>query len=117
MPTLISFLSSDEKANNHVIKLIEDSDWDNIILIKGKNISDIKTNKKIDYIDIDNNLLLPLLVSDLKQSLKDKINDTEVYINFIAGSGKEHMSLLSALLKLGLGIRLIAYTKEGVKEV
>jgi hypothetical protein len=27
------------------------------------------------------------------------------------------MATLSALLKLGLGIRLMAYTKEGVREI
>ena len=41
----------------------------------------------------------------------------ETAVNLISGDGKEHMALLSALLKLGVGIRLIALTKEGVKEV
>jgi len=34
-----------------------------------------------------------------------------------SGSGKEHMALLSALLKLGLGIRLVSFTNNGIKEL
>ena len=46
-----------------------------------------------------------------------KIKDSEVAVNFVSGTGKEHMALLSALLKLGIGIRLLALTKEGVTEI
>ena len=53
----------------------------------------------------------------LRAQLKEKINDIEVALNMISGSGKLHMATLSALLKLGLGIRLIALTKQGVKEI
>ena len=37
--------------------------------------------------------------------------------NFVSGMGKEHMALISALLKLGVGIRLMALTKNGIEEV
>ena len=51
------------------------------------------------------------------QGLKDKISDTEVAVNVISGTGKEHMAIISAILKMGLGIRLIALTKDGVEEI
>jgi len=38
-------------------------------------------------------------------------------VNIVSGDGKEHMALISALLKLGLGIRFVALTKEGIKEI
>jgi len=41
-----------------------------------------------------------------------KTDDTEVAVNFISGSGNEHMSILSTLLKLGLGIRLVRYYRD-----
>jgi hypothetical protein len=49
--------------------------------------------------------------------LKDKIKGTEVALNLVSGTGKEHMAILAALLKLGVGIRLVALTKEGFKEI
>jgi len=57
------------------------------------------------------------LVEDIKKQLKDKISGTEVALNLVSGTGKEHMAILSAILKLGLGLRFIALTKDGVKEV
>ena len=52
-----------------------------------------------------------------KITLKGKIKDPEVDVNFISGTGREHMALMSALLKLGVGIRLVAITKEGMEEI
>ena len=51
------------------------------------------------------------------KNLKGKIKDPEIDINFISGTGREHMALMSALLKLGVGIRLKALTKEGAEEI
>tara|TARA_Y100000310_G_scaffold328469_1_gene396639 strand:+ start:1045 stop:1392 length:348 start_codon:yes stop_codon:yes gene_type:complete len=66
-----------------------------------------------------------LIVVDTKKSLKDlsqeiysalhKQNlDLEVAVNMQSGSGNEHMALLAALLKLGVGIRLV-YEQEGMQ--
>jgi hypothetical protein len=66
---------------------------------------------------IDPSKFLPELVEDLKNVLKGKINGLEVGVNFISGSGKEHMALMSALQQLGIGLRLVALTKDGVKEI
>ena len=57
------------------------------------------------------------IVKDIHKQLQGKIDDLEVAVNLVSGEGKEHMALLSALMKLGLGIRLIALTKNGVEEI
>jgi len=38
-------------------------------------------------------------------------------LNIVSGDGREHMAIISALLQLGLGIRLVALTKEGVRVI
>jgi len=55
------------------------------------------------------------IFKELKSGIKT--NETEIALNIASGSGKEHMALISALLKLGVGIRFIALTKEGIKEI
>ena len=50
---------------------------------------------------------VPMLVHELKQLLKDKISDFEVAVNFVSGSGKEHMALLETVLEMGLNFRLV----------
>jgi len=49
--------------------------------------------------------------------LKGKIKGTEVAINLVSGIGKEHMAIISAVLKLGVGVRFMAITAEGIKEL
>lgn len=51
------------------------------------------------------------------KELRSKIKGTEVALNMTSGSGDEHMALLSALLKLGLGIRLVVTTETGLVEL
>ena len=45
------------------------------------------------------------------------INGMEVALNFVSGRGKEHMALVSAVLKLGLGVRFIALKPGGIEEI
>jgi len=118
MTELIACLSSGKGTWGHVAKLISDQDWEKIYLLTndfGKE--NFKTEKKFEFILIDENKPLSDLIEDIRKKLKEKIQGTEVALNFISGSGKEHMAILSALLKLGVGIRLVALTKDGIKEV
>ena len=58
------------------------------------------------------------LKSDLMEKLKVKLaGDFEVALSIASGSGKEHMALISALLSIPVGIRLVVYTKEGVQVI
>ena len=118
MTELIACVSSGKGTWGHVARLMQDQEWDKIILITNEfGKENFKAEKPAEIIIINENKFLPDLIEDIKTQLKDKIIGTEVAVNFISGSGKEHMALLSALLKLGVGIRLTALTKEGIKEV
>ena len=118
MPSLIAVLSSGKGTWSHVDKIITEQEWDNIYLITNEfGIENFKPQKKVEYILINSNRFLPDLIGDIKKQLENKVKDTEVALNFMSGNGKEHMAVLSALLKLGLAIRLVAITPQGVKEV
>ena len=118
MTSLIAVLSTGKGTWAHVEKVIQEKEWDNIFLITNDfGVKNFKPQKKVDYILIDSNKFLPEMVEDIKKQLENKIPDTEVALNFVSGNGKEHMAVMSALLKLGLGIRLVALTTKGVKEI
>ena len=120
MTELIACFSSGEATRKHVAKLIEGESWEKAYIITDesnkKGFPEIN-NTQIEFITIAHEQFLPELIEEIKNHLKDKLIGPEVAINLISGTGKEHMALLSALLKLGVGIRLVALTKEGVKEV
>ncbi|MEK6922476.1 MAG: hypothetical protein AABX08_01595 [Nanoarchaeota archaeon] len=118
MPTLIANLSTGKGTWGHVARLIEGDEWDKIILITndyGKE--NFNKNEKTELMSVKVEAGLKELRDEIYNILKERVKDTEVGVNVISGSGKEHMALISALLKLGVGIRLVALTKEGVEEI
>lgn len=118
MTDLVACLSSGEKSWGHIARLVKEQDWKNIFLITnefGKN--SFKADKQVDFIVVDFQKPVFELIEDIKRGLKGKITDLEVALNIVSGTGKEHMAILSALLKLGVGIRLMAVTKDGIREL
>ena len=118
MTCLIACVSSGKGTWGHVQRLINEQEWEKVFLITDEfGKENFECEKQAECILIDSKKFLPELTENIRKALDGKIKDTEVAVNFISGNGKEHMALLSALLKLGLGIRLMALTTEGVKEV
>ena len=118
MTCLIANLSSGKGTLAHVSRVIDDISWEKIFLVATKEAKAVfKPNKGVEYILIDEKLHTSDLTQDIYNKLKGRIFDTEVALNLISGNGKEHMAVLSALLRLGLGVRLVALTKEGVREI
>ena len=118
MTDLVACLSSGEKSWAHVSRLIKEQEWKKIFLITndfGRN--NFKSEKNFEFVVVDFQKPVFELIEDIRRGLKGKLTDLEVALNIVSGSGKEHMAILSALLKLGVGVRLMAVTKEGVREL
>lgn len=89
--------------------------FDNIYVIsEGIEEIDVKSLRPEQKISL---LLMPemqitqlskALLYELKSQLsKDKIVDLDIAVNISSGSGKIHSAAISALMKLGYGIRLV----------
>lgn len=118
MTELVACLSSNEKSWGHIEKLIGGQEWSNVFLVASEFASkNFKAKNKVTFIVVDFEKPVFELISQIKNSLSGRITDLEVALNLVSGTGKDHMALLSALLKLGVGVRLMAATKEGVKEL
>ena len=55
------------------------------------------------------------LKKEIMDKLKGRLSEFEAALSLASGNGKEHMALISALLSIPVGIRLVVYTKEGVE--
>ena len=119
MTDLVACLSSGKGTWGHVAKLIEDAAFENVYIVTdsfGKeNFKPAKNNTHL--IVIDPNKTISEMAEDVTNNLKGKLKGLDVAINIVSGSGKEHMAVISAVLKLGFGIRFIAFTPEGIKEI
>lgn len=114
---LIACLGSDRESWGQVTGLINHGNWDKIILIKTQDSQDYPTPQGVEEIIIDSSKPLVFLKQDLLSRLKNKFSEFEASLSIASGSGKEHMAIISALLSIPVGIRLVAFTKNGVEYV
>jgi len=118
MTELVACLSTGKGTWGHVSRLISDGTWENVILVTNEfGKENFANGKNAVLVSIDSRKPILELVNDIKNALEGKLKGPEVAVNIVSGDGKEHMALISALLKLGLGIRFVAVTKEGIKEI
>jgi len=120
MPVLVANLSSGKGTWGQLTRIINDSDWDKIILVTTEFGRDnFKPLKQVEYIVIDPNFFsLTKLISTLKSAFKELIkNELEVSLNIISGTGKEHTAIISGLIQAGISFRFIALTGEGIKDI
>jgi len=114
MADLVAFLSSGKGTWAPLMKVVESPSWNNVFLLAptffAQKFQNVKQN--VHVIPIDDNKDIASLTLDIQNALQGKVS-SEVGVNFISGSGKEHMALLAALLKMGIGIRFVAHTEQG----
>lgn len=117
MTDLIAFLSTGKGSWAQVSSVINGEDWKKIYLLTndfGKE--KYKPNDKTELIVLDMNLDEEKMRDQIQTALKKKISG-DVAVNLISGSGKEHMALLGALTKCGVGIRFVTSTDQGIVEI
>ncbi len=115
---LVAFIGTDKENWGQITALSNRIDSEKIFLVKNKEVSGFPENNKSEIISVDSSSSLFELKNEILEKLKSKLNnDFEVAVSLASGNGKEHMALISALLSIPVGIRLVAYTKEGIQFV
>ena len=118
MTILVACIGTGKGTWAHVTKLIKDIDWEHIYIITNQfGKEQFKQEKQnTTFILVNEEQYLPEMTENIRKELDGKLFG-DAAVNFISGDGKQHMAMLSALLKVGAGIRLTAVTTEGVKEI
>ena len=117
MTELIACLSTGKGTWAHVSRLIDGADWEKVFLVTNEFGLRFNTRGKGEFVVTDFDKGIYSIMNDIVKQLQGKLKGFEVALNLASGSGKEHMAIISALLKLGVGFRLVVLTKEGVKEI
>ena len=127
MAHLIACLGSDKETWNDVNKVIQSGFFDKVYIITTEAserhyvkpiLPALKNNVIIKLVKLNFNNASEDLVPELyvilkKYFLEDKIQDLDIAVNIISGTGKEHSIIISTLMKLGYGIRLVDLDKNG----
>ena len=116
MTSLVACLGKEQGTIAHVAEVVKKEEWDKVYIITEEKPVNFP-KEKVEFIMINEKQMLPILSINIQDSLKSKINDIDVAFNLVSGSGKLHTATLSALLKVGLAIRLVVLTPQGVKEI
>ena len=117
MVTLVALLSSGKGTWGQVNSLIKLAKWDKIYLIcnefayenfelKDANVTKLKFDEKKPTESF----------VEFSRYFKKEIKDFEVALNITSGVGLEHMTIISAILKAGLGIRFVYADFDELKE-
>jgi len=117
---LVALISSGKGSWGQVAGLVNRGEWDNVILIVNEfaksRILGFDFAKKTEMIFVNFDSPIKEVIKDVKEKLKGKIKGVEVSLSLASGEGREHMSLISALLQVPVGIKFVALTKEGIIE-
>jgi hypothetical protein len=114
---LVALLSSGKGSWGQVAGLINRHEWSNIILVGNEFAEKFSCDKKHEFIKINSNEKVLDLRDKLKEILKQKIKGIEVALSIASGDGKEHMALITALLSIPVGIRLVVLTQDGILDL
>ena len=116
MTDLIASLTTGKGTWIDVLKIMDSEDWGNIFLITNEfGVKNFRSKKKVNFIVINDKKPSYFIVKDIIKQLEGKINGFEVALNVSSGTGKEHMAIMAALLKLGLALRFVTIENNGLK--
>jgi hypothetical protein len=112
----VAFVGKDKENWGQVSALIKKLDSEKIIIMRDRETKGFELNERCEEIIVNCNSALLELKDEMMRELKQKIGgDFEVLLSLASGGGKEHMALISALLSLPVGIKLVAFTKDGIE--
>lgn len=117
MTSLVACLGAGKGTWAEVRKLMESESWEKVFLITNSFGKEKFFAANAEFIVIDDFQGPKAIAAVVISHLKEKISDTEVALNISSGSGNVHMAVLSALLKLGFGIRLVFLANDSVEEL
>ena len=112
---LVALLGVDKESWGQVSGLINHGTWDKIVIIRNNLVDGFSLPDNAEEILMDSSRPLLELKKELQEKLKPKLGEFEACLSIASGTGKEHMALIAALLGIPVGIRLVAFTKNGVE--
>lgn len=112
----VACIGQDTHNWGQITALLNRLDYEKAVLVVDGMASGYPSNERCTVIKVDVGQPLLSLHHELSEKLKKTIGgEFEVALSLASGSGKEHMVVLSALLNIPVGVKLVVYTKEGIQ--
>ena len=100
----------------YVEDLINAEGWEKIFVVTNLYGAEkfVLEGKTLNFVILNEKMNSFQLVDLIQKQLDGNLSGPEVAVNLV--SGKEHMAVISALLKSGVGIRLIGLDNNKIRE-
>lgn len=112
MTHLLCTLGSGKGSWGHILRVMDEKDWESITIITDEWSKDkFALKKEVKWILINEGLGFDSIISTIKKELP---KSQDIHINIISGDGKLHMGLLQALKESKIEIKQALITKDGL---
>lgn len=112
----VAYVGNDKENWGQITALVNRLEADRNIIVISKGVEGFPNSERCEFIHIDSSKPMVQMKEELMKKLKEKIGgDFEVCLSLASGNGKEHMAMLSSLLSIPVGVKLVVYTKEGIQ--
>jgi hypothetical protein len=114
---LVAFLGTDKENWGQITALINRmEDCEKVLLFRNKSAENFPATENCEIVEIDSSLPLMQMQKQIQEKVKSYFKDDfEIALSLASGTGKEHMALISAVLSAPMGIKLVAFTKNGIE--
>ncbi len=113
---LVAFLGADKENWGQVTAVLNHGSWEHVVIVQKKGTEKFPKPEQGIILDIDTDKPIGELKELLLEKIKGKLSgDFEVSLSLASGNGKEHMALISALLSIPVGVKIVVYTKKGLE--
>jgi hypothetical protein len=118
MADLVICMGSGKGTWAYAYQLIDAERWNRVFIITSPFFSEKIGLRQphIHLLPFDDKLTVEQLADEYAKQLKPHLSG-DVAVNFVSGDGREHLALVGALLKLGIGLRFVHLTQKGIVEV
>lgn len=113
MKNFIAVLGKGRGTWGHVARLIQEENFDTILLISnefGRN--NFAPAKECDWLLVNSRSSFEVLKEAIKQRIPD---EGEIIVSLISGTGKEHTALLAALKEKNKDYKFVILTGQGTQ--
>ena len=115
---LVAFVGDDKENWGQISALMKRSDADKIYLIVKKGVDGFPRDDRTEIVEVNSSSGILELKKEIVEKMRTKLSgDFEVSLSLASGNGKEHMALISALLTVPVGIRIVVFTKDGIEHI
>ena len=116
MASLVASLGPGKGTWTEVRNLMAQESWEKVYLVTN-DFGRQNFQADAEFIVVDDRLPAKELVPEIVMRLKGRIRGADAALSIVSGSGNVHMAILAALLKLGMGIRLVGLAEGRVEEL